>query len=84
MIGKWKYPCPRENCGKGFHRPAELREHLRKHENEAIHKCTFCSEKFMTRRKRIAHESLEHPDENLVQNTKCEYCFKVFSGIGKE
>jgi len=81
-LGKWKYPCTYEGCDKGFHRPSELKAHVvRCHERREEFQCNFCSERFLTKRKQVFHESSVHPEEPLNTNTSCDYCHKVFSSV---
>jgi general transcription factor IIIA len=54
--GSHKYPsdlktfqCPHANCGKAFNRPARLKDHLRSHNNDRVHKCPLdgCDKDFL-------------------------------------
>lgn len=62
-------------CSKTFAREAELRVHMRAHENGEQHACPFCTFVCLSRGALTRHERAEH------QASTCEECKITFSSL---
>jgi KRAB domain-containing zinc finger protein len=65
--------CPRDDCGKRFRGPEQLRKHLRLHDSKGSHACSLCGKSFSKKRQ------LESHIEKLHGPFVCGNCGQSFS-----
>ncbi|XP_055689326.1 zinc finger protein 320-like [Lutzomyia longipalpis] len=53
-------------CPKVFSTKRKLTDHTAKHQDIALHKCTWCDKKFYTLSTKTAHQRTQHPAENAA------------------
>ena len=65
-------------CGKKFHRPGVLADHLKLHKDPNLFMCQFCNHRFTVRRCLEKHIGL---CAKKLKNYKCEKCHTPFESV---
>merc|ERR1712129_416443 len=74
------FVCSFGNCKKRFARSDILKEHIRRHIGDKIHKCSYCSKAFISSNELKVHVRI-HTGEKPF---KCLFCNKRFTQKGNE